>query len=103
MDYPRVKCCAVRKTTGDFLWFGTDVGLVKYDGEQFTVFNANNCNMRGDRINYMAKDEQGLIWMFYSTGFSAFPGARLILLTLLIIRLKLSVTALKMCPFLKRQ
>jgi diguanylate cyclase (GGDEF)-like protein len=57
-----------------FLWFGTDSGLNRYDGNHFRVFRpdiANPDTSLGDgRVNSLLQDHRGLIWISTNGGLS---------------------------------
>ncbi len=54
-----------------FMWFGTEDGLNKYDGYQFTVFYHNkedSTGLRTDYVEALHEDPQGRIWVGTSEG-----------------------------------
>lgn len=57
-----------------FLWFGTDEGLVRYDGYEFRSFkNEPNLGvLYGVQINKIVTDDQGRIFICTNQGFYAF-------------------------------
>jgi len=56
--------CIYQDSKG-FMWFGTDDGLNKYDGYQFSVFKHDPDNpnsLRSNRINSINEDKLGFLW-----------------------------------------
>lgn len=43
-------------------WFGTDEGLVKFDGINWTVFNTENSDIPGNNVEKIVEDKTGNIW-----------------------------------------
>lgn len=57
---------AILQDSHGFMWFGTEDGLNKYDGRNFTVYkhDSDNANsLSDDRIWAIHEDQQGNIWI----------------------------------------
>lgn len=50
-----------------FIWIGTDQGLVKYNGIEFTVYTIKN-NLASDHISAIAQDSTGNLWIGHDNG-----------------------------------
>jgi len=50
-----------------FIWIGTDQGLVKYNGIDFTVYTVKN-NLASDNISAIAQDSTGNLWLGHENG-----------------------------------
>ncbi len=52
--------------TGDgYIWLATFGGIVRFDGNSFTVFNKSNISqLYSERILELYEDQQGYIWLF---------------------------------------
>jgi two-component system sensor histidine kinase ChiS len=62
-----------------FMWFGTENGLNRYDGYNFTVFKHNvlDTNSLSDNtIRALAKDEKGNLWIGTLNGLNLFDPVR---------------------------
>jgi len=58
-----------------YLWFGTDSGLIKYDGEGFTTYSEKD-GLQDDEIWGLTIDKKGLIWVGSIGGVSHFDGKK---------------------------
>ena len=47
----------------DNVWIGGDVGLLKYDGKKFTLYNSRNTAMPEDIVWSIAVDSQNNLWL----------------------------------------
>ncbi|MEZ5021959.1 MAG: two-component regulator propeller domain-containing protein [Chitinophagales bacterium] len=62
------------KDSWDNIWLGTDAGLVRFMGENFTHFDKSN-GLHGNKINAIAEDHKGNIWLAASNnGIALFDG-----------------------------
>lgn len=67
--------CIAQDSTG-FLWFGTQKGLVKYDGRQFVQYFSNpldSNSLGSDYIESIYVDADGILWVgAFKNGFTKF-------------------------------
>jgi signal transduction histidine kinase/ligand-binding sensor domain-containing protein/DNA-binding response OmpR family regulator len=61
---PENDILGVVQTDDGYLWFGTENGLVRFDGVRFTTFDRNNTpEMTNDKVHMIALDRMGSIWI----------------------------------------
>ena len=61
---PENAVISVIQTRDGYLWLGTLNGLVRFDGNRFTVFNQNNTpGLNSDRIVYLFEDSHTNLWI----------------------------------------
>jgi ligand-binding sensor domain-containing protein len=54
---------ALTQTKNGYIWFGTQEGLVRFDGVRFTVFTTyNSPGLKGRNFYAVIEDKQGRIW-----------------------------------------
>ena len=71
--------CIIQDQNG-FMWFGTQDGLDRYDGYQFTVFkhDLNDPNSLNDNfVNTLYEDDDGILWIGSFGGLDQFDPATL--------------------------
>src|SRR5438067_5984261 len=57
------------QTRDGYLWLGTNGGLVRFDGIQFTIFDSGNTpELRSNRILALAEDRDGTLWIGTQNG-----------------------------------
>ncbi len=57
------------QTRDGYLWFGTWIGLARFDGERFQVFNsAITPGLKDRRISCLFEDAQGTLWIGSESG-----------------------------------
>ena len=59
---------AITQTPDGYLWVGTDEGLARFDGYDFTVYNKSNGDLPANSINSLAVSADGSLWIATSAG-----------------------------------
>src|SRR5579875_2937709 len=55
---------AIAQSRDGYLWFGTELGLVRFDGMRFTVFDRTNTpELRSSKIDALLEDRNGDLWI----------------------------------------
>jgi ligand-binding sensor domain-containing protein/signal transduction histidine kinase len=66
---PENAVISVIQTRDGYLWLGTLNGLVRFDGNRFTIFNQNNTpGLNSDRIVYLFEDSHTNLWIGTDAG-----------------------------------
>jgi ligand-binding sensor domain-containing protein/signal transduction histidine kinase len=66
---PQSSVISVIQTRDGYLWLGTLNGLVRFDGNHFTIFDENNTpGLGSDRIVYLFEDSHTNLWIGTDTG-----------------------------------
>ena len=66
---PQSSVISVIQTRDGYLWLGTLNGLVRFDGNHFTVFDQNNTpGLNSGRIVYLFEDSHTNLWIGTDTG-----------------------------------
>lgn len=69
LSHNKVNCILEDKR--GFIWFGTDDGLNRYDGNKFVVFRnqpANPSSISGNIVTALLEDKNGVIWIATADG-----------------------------------
>lgn len=54
---------AVDRARNGFLWLGTDLGLIRFDGDRFWALDTNRFPVSiEDRVNCLLTDRRGMVW-----------------------------------------
>ncbi|KAA6457848.1 diguanylate cyclase [Acidobacteria bacterium AB60] len=73
---PQNSVHAIAQTPDGFLWLGTEEGLTRFDGVEFTTFNhANTPGLPSDYIVALAVGRDGRLWVGTDSGLTAFQVA----------------------------
>lgn len=69
-----LKCVTVDQN--NYKWIGTiDKGIMKFDGENFKLFNTSNSDIPSNRINTIEIDSNNNIWVGSNNGVGIFNGS----------------------------
>jgi ligand-binding sensor domain-containing protein/signal transduction histidine kinase len=61
---PHENIIAIIQTHDGYIWLGTPVGLVRFDGVQFTLFDkSNTANIKNNNITELFEDRKGTLWI----------------------------------------
>ena len=65
---PQNAAYVIMQSRDGYIWFGTQEGLVRFDGLEFKVFDrANNLDMQNGWVFPLGEDTKGGIWMTYAS------------------------------------
>jgi signal transduction histidine kinase/ligand-binding sensor domain-containing protein/CheY-like chemotaxis protein len=66
---PHATVPAVLQTRDGYLWFGTELGLARFDGVRFAVFDHKNTpELKGSVVQALAEDSEGTLWISTNGG-----------------------------------
>lgn len=61
---PQNTVLSIARTSDGYMWIGTQEGLARFDGTQFTLFNRNNVpELQGSQIFALHADGKGRLWI----------------------------------------
>lgn len=64
---PSNVCNCVIKDKEGFLWFGTDAGVIRYDGTSFVIFSSKE-GLSSSHVVRIKEDIEGRIWFLFYNG-----------------------------------
>jgi signal transduction histidine kinase/ligand-binding sensor domain-containing protein len=68
---------AIVQTRDGYIWLGTDGGLVRFNGESFTVFNVQTGSLKDNEVWALQEDANGGLWIgTYSGGLTLLQNGR---------------------------
>ncbi len=67
---------AIAQTSDGYLWIGTDDGLARFDGYEFTLFNKSNGDLPSNSITALAAAPDGSLWIGTSDGLAQYANKR---------------------------
>src|SRR5512141_1985349 len=60
---PQSRIRAIAQTRDGYLWFGTDSGLVRFDGATFLAYTVQTGSLRDNEVWSLAEDDDGALWI----------------------------------------
>ncbi len=70
---PQNSVHAIVQTPNGYLWLGTEEGLTRFDGVEFTTYNrANTPELPSDYIQALATGRDGMLWIGTDSGLAEF-------------------------------
>jgi signal transduction histidine kinase/CheY-like chemotaxis protein/ligand-binding sensor domain-containing protein len=75
---PQNSVSAIVQTRDGYIWFGTQEGLVRFDGVRFTVYDkSREPAFRHDYVTALLEDRAGTLWIGFNDGrIARYAGAR---------------------------
>jgi len=67
---------AITQTADGYLWLGTDEGLARFDGYEFTTFNRTSGDLPSNSITALASTPDGALWIGTSEGLTIYRDKR---------------------------
>jgi len=67
---------AIAQTNDGYLWLGTDEGLVRWDGYEFTTFDKAGSGLPANSIEALAAAPDGSLWIGTNDGLARLSGGR---------------------------
>ena len=65
---------SIAQTADGYLWVGTDEGLARFDGFEFTVFSKSSGELPANSITALAASPDGSLWIGTSNGLAQYRG-----------------------------
>jgi signal transduction histidine kinase/ligand-binding sensor domain-containing protein len=67
---------AITQTGDGFLWLGTDEGLVKFDGYDFTTYTKDDGVLPSNSVTTLYASTRGALWIATANGLTRYQGGR---------------------------
>ncbi|NND73098.1 MAG: response regulator [Rhodothermales bacterium] len=72
---PQLSVTAIGQSNDGYIWFGTQEGLVRFDGIEFTVYDRSNSIIPKNSIVDVLVDKDGILWLAtYEAGIVRYSG-----------------------------
>src|SRR5882672_6439660 len=63
---------AITQSGDGYLWLGTDEGLARFDGYEFTVFSRDHGDLPSNSVTALAAGADGSLWIGSSSGLTRY-------------------------------
>jgi signal transduction histidine kinase/ligand-binding sensor domain-containing protein len=73
---PQDTITAIAQTTDGYLWLGTEEGLARFDGHEFTVFDKHAGDLPANSITALAAAPDGGVWIGTAAGLTQYRDQR---------------------------
>src|ERR1039458_3243585 len=67
---------AITQTADGYLWLGTDEGLARFDGYEFTTFDKRDGDLPSNSITALAATADGGLWIGTTSGLAEYRNTR---------------------------
>jgi ligand-binding sensor domain-containing protein len=72
---PQNTVAALARTADGYLWAGTELGLARFDGVHFTIFDKSNTpELSSNQITALLEDHSGNLWIGTTLGLVRYTG-----------------------------
>src|SRR5580700_6291380 len=63
---------AITQTSDGYLWLGTDEGLARFDGYEFTIFSRDHGDLPSNSVTALAAGSDGSLWIGTRSGITRY-------------------------------
>jgi ligand-binding sensor domain-containing protein/signal transduction histidine kinase len=67
---------AITQTADGYLWLGTDEGVARFDGYEFTIFNRDHGDLPSNSVTALAAARDGSLWIGTRSGLTRYKDNR---------------------------
>ena len=67
---------AITQTSDGYLWLGTDEGLARFDGYEFTIFSRDHGDLPSNSVTALAAGKDGSLWIGSRSGITRYRDQR---------------------------
>ncbi len=73
---PQDTISAITQTSDGYLWLGTDEGLARFDGYEFTIFSRDHGDLPSNSVTALAAGRDGSLWIGSRSGITRYHDQR---------------------------
>src|SRR6202167_2768580 len=67
---------SITQTSDGYLWLGTDEGLARFDGYEFTIFTRDHGDLPSNSVTALAAGTDGSLWIGSRSGITRYRDQR---------------------------